>query len=655
MLPIAERLVQREPLDERALRTLMRGYQTLGRRGAALAAYERCVALLLDEIGVEPEPATRALAQAIRALPGALSGRLQPDQDCPPDGEQSHGDGYPPDGDKGPAELLREARAALARGDASSVKDFLAVLCSRPDSDRDEVRLLAIDLALFYEDFARADALLRGADLCAATMDRRLREAQLALGRYDAAAARALAAEALAMAREAGTHGPDGQGVEIEVEALLILARAQQQLGKGGHAARSIERALVLARSGGFHHWMAQALLLDGQRRIDQGRYGGAHACLREAYAIALEHGLRRETAAALRGLRIVLSHTNALAEALAAAQQELSLWRDLGLPRQEAAALEGLALVENHLGRSADSLATMQRAIEISRGLGEPVRLGISLYNLAASRIYHDDALAGDALESGREALDIFRAHEQAHWAAAAQTILGYISWVDGRYSDAVTHLQEAHMARDRLGELGYLPELLAYQGLAHLGLDRADEALRLTRLAMSSLDQGEVSDEVVPDILYAHAMALAAKGREGEAQRYFEQAYSLLVGGAAAFVDDAARQAYFHRNPTTRRLMHHLRKCGIAPPSGAGVQTVRLRGERGGGELSVAWTVDAGPTDVALKRAGGGVALRRARLARLLTESRAQGGVPTVADLASALDVSPRTIQRDLAVLRG
>ena len=46
-LPYAERLVQAEPYDERALRTLMRIYQAVGRRGAALETYERFVSLSL--------------------------------------------------------------------------------------------------------------------------------------------------------------------------------------------------------------------------------------------------------------------------------------------------------------------------------------------------------------------------------------------------------------------------------------------------------------------------------------------------------------------------------------------------------------------------------------------------------------------------------
>ena len=43
-----------------------------------------------------------------------------------------------------------------------------------------------------------------------------------------------------------------------------------------------------------------------------------------------------------------------------------------------------------------------------------------------------------------------------------------------------------------------------------------------------------------------------------------------------------------------------------------------------------------------------------RRQRLQRLLAEADAQGGAPTVDDLAGALEASVATIRRDLAALR-
>ena len=395
-------------------------------------------------------------------------------------------------------------------------------------------------------------------------------------------------------------------------------------------------------------------LTLQGLGQLHQGRFNGARICLYEARSVALEHGLRYDLAAVLRGLRTILAYTNALNEALALAQEELSLWRDLGLLRWEAVTLEGLALIQDSLGRSAESLRTLAQAQELSQRLGEPVRIAINQYNLAHGMLYHDDGLASQAVALAQEALEIFRAHQQPGWIATTLTILGYALWVMGRHADAWGYFEEALALSEQLGELLFVPEVLAYQGLVQLGLDQPEAALALTRQAVMAMAQGDVCAEVVPEICYAHALALVANGREAEARRYFVQAYEKLLDGAAHFEDDAARQACFHRNPTLRRLMAELRARDIAPSPDVGVCYVRLPAVHGGDPLRVQWTVDAGPADAALKRAQGAIALRRARLARLLEEARVQGATPSSASLARVLDVSLRTIQRDLAALR-
>ncbi len=447
-------------------------------------------------------------------------------------------------------------------------------------------------------------------------------------------------------------HGAADQ--ETELGAMLVLARAEQRLGKGLHAARSAERALGLARESGLAHGIARALTLQGGTQIYQGCYERAKACFHEARAMALEHGLRYDLAAALRGLRCVLAYTHDMEEALAVAEEELSIWRDLGLERWEAAALEGVALIQSYLGRSADSLRTMARAQAISQRLGNPMRTAIHSYHMACNLLYHDDGLAARAGTVAREALDTFRAHDEPNWEATTLTILGYALWVGGQPAKALDHFRQAQTISEHMGELMFIPELLAYQGLAKLGLSRPGEALELTRQAILAMAQGDVSDEVVPEITYAHAMALAANGMEAAAQGAFTQAYERLLQGAAQLEDEEARQAFFHRNPTTRRLMRELQARGIAPPTGVGVEWVSLRGATDGEPVRVQWTVDTGPPDTALRRGAGAIALRRARLVRLLEEADAQGAAPTTADLARALSVSKRTIQRDRAALR-
>ncbi len=66
----ARRLVELEPLDEAAHRSLIRAYARSGRRAHALRQYLECRRMLVDELGVEPSADTRDLQQ--RVLAGEL-------------------------------------------------------------------------------------------------------------------------------------------------------------------------------------------------------------------------------------------------------------------------------------------------------------------------------------------------------------------------------------------------------------------------------------------------------------------------------------------------------------------------------------------------------------------------------------------------------
>jgi len=68
---------------------------------------------------------------------------------------------------------------------------------------------------------------------------------------------------------------------------------------------------------------------------------------------------------------------------------------------------------------------------------------------------------------------------------------------------------------------------------------------------------------------------------------------------------------------------------------------------------QVEVVWTVDAGPDDLEVRRKFGRVALRQTRLLRLSEEAVEQGGLATEEDLARVLQVTSRTIRRDLREL--
>ncbi len=68
----------------------------------------------------------------------------------------------------------------------------------------------------------------------------------------------------------------------------------------------------------------------------------------------------------------------------------------------------------------------------------------------------------------------------------------------------------------------------------------------------------------------------------------------------------------------------------------------------------VEVTLTVEAGSEDAEVKAKEGRVGLRRGRILRLMSEALEQGGVLTQEDLARALQVTRRTIERDIGVLK-
>jgi predicted ATPase/DNA-binding SARP family transcriptional activator len=64
--PLLEAIVAEEPTHEAAQRLLIRAYERAGQRDLALRQYERCVAALRDELGVDPSDETRRLGAGLR-------------------------------------------------------------------------------------------------------------------------------------------------------------------------------------------------------------------------------------------------------------------------------------------------------------------------------------------------------------------------------------------------------------------------------------------------------------------------------------------------------------------------------------------------------------------------------------------------------------
>jgi tetratricopeptide (TPR) repeat protein len=225
----------------------------------------------------------------------------------------------------------------------------------------------------------------------------------------------------------------------------------------------------------------------------------------------------------------------------------------------------------------------------------------------------------------------------------------LAYAYWIDGAFQKALRALDESRRLHEDLGEYEKFCEILAMQAQVHLALGDVVRALDCSREAVLALAQGARATDMKAEVFFARSAALAAAGRDEEALNFVRGAYESLLSIAAKLADDQARRAFFRRDPITRRLMEAVYARGIAEPLEAGQLTRWLPSQRNDYAVQVRWTVDAGPADVALKQHKGAIILRRQRLARLIQEAETQGIDPRNKDLAAALGVSVRTIQRD------
>ena len=335
------------------------------------------------------------------------------------------------------------------------------------------------------------------------------------------------------------------------------------------------------------------------------------------------------------------------LCSAQAAYEEALTSCRNVGFPRLEARILNELAECNDLLGLSRRSLSLLREAEALLVQCQDPVAVAINHYNQVFTHLYLGDDQADQAIALARSALSIFRQHRQTHWVADGLVALGYAQWVGGYHRQALQALAESYRLHEQLGEQEKFCEILALQAQANLGLGQVQEALTCSRQAVLSLAQGSRAKDMQVEVFFAHAMALSATEDDAQAEEYLRRAYAVLIEIASALEDDAARMAFFKRGPITRRLMQKIYARGIARPAGSDGEGHWLESKERGYSARVQWTVDAGPADVALKQAKGAIAVRRARLARLMQEAERQGIHAREADLA-VMNIHYRVLDR-------
>jgi tetratricopeptide (TPR) repeat protein/DNA-binding transcriptional ArsR family regulator len=372
--------------------------------------------------------------------------------------------------------------------------------------------------------------------------------------------------------------------------------------------------------------------------------------------------------------------------------QEALPIHRQLNNLQGQISCLSGLAAIAQLAGDYVSALSHLEENMALAEVSGDPVRVGRAVHNtgtvyldlgdLEAAESYLRSALEtkervgdlrsqaithfylGETLAERGElaaseshyttALTMFREAHDSSWEGDALAGLGRLKLLQEDLSTAEEHLAAAHQIRRDLGEPSYAVVDLSYLSLAEVGLGKEDEGWQHSQEAVSELE--DLSGVEYLQRVYYNHYRIAEATRHWFAARIALEKAQQIVEERAKLIDDAELgKKFLAGRPVNRAISEAVANL---PKQGClGVQLARAdapthRRPTAEEMVPVIWTVDAGAEDAAVGE--GKVGLRRHRLLRMLAEAEAAGGLPTVVDLAGALDVSPRTIRGDLAALR-
>jgi predicted ATPase len=440
-----------------------------------------------------------------------------------------------------------------------------------------------------------------------------------------------------------------------ELERILDdpAARAEQALRWAGYfevtsdyvsAIRAARQAAELAAAQNDLSTQAAAQIIWGRVLNMQAEPQATQSMLTRALENARAAKDALQEAVCLHALaRFYYDHQNRYEEGLACCRAALSIVQSLGNREMETNVRHMMSNILSDLGHLEEARQETLAVLELRRKLGDRRGEAMILYSLA---VYHRDR--GDnetSLKYTRESLSIAEAIGDQRLEGYDRTYLGLLM-EECNPEESLKQYTRALEIRRQIGQSALTVDTLA-------GLARA--CLQLGQVKQAKAHIIEALDWVakhgtfaVGDMglvyLAAHDVFCAANEPK-QVLQVIQCAYNDLMSRAQTMPDEASRSRFLGGIPQHGRVLalhrelHCQRKTVSLPRAAHPAKTIR-----------VTWTVSA-PEDEQIK---GKVEQRKHRLQRLLEEAAQQGGIPTHQDLAEALGVGLRTIERDLAELK-
>ena len=431
-------------------------------------------------------------------------------------------------------------------------------------------------------------------------------------------------------------------GLESEMAAALFnKANAIRNLGHHQESIQPYEQATAIFEQLGERMRLADCLNRMGAARYHKGDYARAQMDIERSLSIRRQLDDRVGISYSLINLAYMCHHRGQFTITRKASQEALEIASAIGDPYGEDAALHCLGLAILEQGDPAQAIPLFQHALKVARKIGDRPLEPESLTELG---IAHQQL--GD-LEQAQEMLDQSLnlssiSVEQWH-TPVIHCHLARLFLVTNRGPKALDHARTGLQIARELGAPWVLGVAQRVMGKVGACLDNTEAVVEPGARFKESI---HILREIGAEAELARSLAaygLYLRRSAGNAQR------------SAALLDEA--RDWFQQLGMARDLAQ-LAAEESAVGSRPGQIQVRLpsasaptgRPLRDDEYVGITWTVVTPEDD----QITGKVARRRHRILRLLREAAEQSAAPNVNHLAEALDVSARTIKRDLAALR-
>ncbi|HEY64617.1 MAG TPA: tetratricopeptide repeat protein, partial [Caldilineae bacterium] len=378
-----------------------------------------------------------------------------------------------------------------------------------------------------------------------------------------------------------------------------------------------------------------------------QGDMEAAETCYRRSLEVCRNTGDIVGEARDLNNLATLLYYRGKISQALQLFDQTAAICYKIKDRHQEALARSNAASIRSDmLGDDEQATSDIEVALAYARESGDQVIEAHALGTLA------EIARRRGELDKARGYLEAALAKSEGigeQWdSLQLQRILALIALDAGDAQEALAQLEAAEAACQEMGLVDMAIFLQAMRGKALWELGEPEDALAATSAAVDQLKPGVDQPYLVH---FWHAEVLSALGRTDEARMALEWAYQELMA-ALQGLSPEQRQMSLERVSEHHAIVKawqaiQPRRVSFRLPRDNAPIGRPLRDDEW---VEGTWTAEA-PEDATIP---GKKARRQHRLLCLLREAAEQGAIPTVDDLATILEVSPKTIKRDLAALR-